>query len=351
MSCSPFIVKIPLALAVTVALGSGSAAWAQTSPGFKVLLGDLAPLDIAQSGVDANALPVFVRFEPSSRALKLTAGDPLLCFDFTPALEVPPSEKLRFDLSLPSGSNEILEGVSTAAISAGQVDEHKLVFIAPTAALNCYSFPREDLAQLETDKTQRAAGNQPEVFKSSFNRTEALPALALEVRDPLRTPAGSPSPSPQVGDTIQYTVRVSILNRGASAMGAVEQVRIRDYVPAVSTSGEALGLSQSVELTECSINGVVQETVLDPFDPESPLVPSCTRDAKGFLRFNDYPDAAPGLAMPAGSYVDFELQRTVVSAPGSSGGSEVYVIAAASASAESGNLGSLEDAFHVFTFS
>jgi hypothetical protein len=119
----------------------------------------------------------------------------------------------------------------------------------------------------------------------------------------------------------------------------------------VSVGGEALGLSQTAQLTRCTINGVPQETVLDPFDPQSPLVPSCTRDGRGFLRFNSFPDAAPGLAMPVNAYVDFDLQRTVISAAGSTGGSDVYVIAAASASPEPGNLGSLDDAFHVFTFS
>lgn len=348
MSCSPRFVKIPLALAVTAALGSGSLARAQSTPGFKLLLGDAAPLDIAQSGIDANSDPVFVRFVSSNRALKLTTGDALLCFDFTLVSEVPVTDKLRFDLSLPNGANEVLEGVSTAAISAGQTNDYKLVFIEPTAALDCHAFPREELQQLEAEKAARASGSQERLFKSSFNLVESLPAVALEVRDPVRTPTGSASP--QVGDTVKYTIRVSILDRGASVSNVVEQVRVRDYVPPVSASGEALGLSQSVELKSCSINGILQETS-DPFDPQSPSVPACTRDAKGFLRFNDFPDAAPGLAMPTGSYVEFELQRTVVAASGSTGGSDVYVIAAASASPEVGNLGSLDDAFHVFTFS
>jgi hypothetical protein len=347
MSCSPRFVQIPLALAVAAALGSGSAAGAQTSHGFKLLLGDLAPLNIAQSGTDANADPVFVRFVAASRALKLTASEPALCFDFTPVAEVPASNKLRFDLTLPSGSNEVLEGVSAAAISVGQLNDHKLVYVSPAAALNCYAFPREDLVQLETEKAQRASGSQMRVFRSSFDMVEALPALVLEVRDPVRTPSSS---SPQVGDTITYTVRVSIASRGASIASLVEQVRVRDYVPPVSVDGEALGLSQAAQLTQCTINGVVQETS-DPFNPGSPTVPDCSRDAKGFLRFNNYPDADPGLAMPVGSYVEFELRRSVVAAAGSNGGSDVYVIAAASASPEPGNLGSLEEAFHVFTFS
>lgn len=344
MSCSPRIVKIPLALAVVAALGSGSAAWAQTSPGFQLLLGDLAPLDIAQSGTDANADPVFVRFVTSNRALKLTASDAALCFDFTPAAQVPPTNKLRFDLSLPSGSNEVLEGVSAAVISIGQ---DKLVLVEPNDLLSCFAFPREELGQLEAEKAERASGSQARLFKSSFDLIEALPALVLEVRDPLRMPV---SPSPQVGDTVQYTVRVSVKDRGAG--GTIDDVRIRDYVPGVGANGEALGLSQNATLVRCSINGIAQESVQDPFDPQSPMVPDCSRDSNtGFLRFNAFPDADPGLAMPAGSVIEFELERTVVASAVSSGGSDVYVIAAASANPVQANLGSLDDAFHVFTFS
>lgn len=346
MSCSPRFTRIPLTLAVACALCSGSAAWAQVSPGFKLLLGDLAPVDLTPSGVDSTNSPVYLRFATSNRSLNVVSSDAVLCFDFT-AGEGLPATKLRLGLSLPSGTSEVFEGVSAAAISVTAPEEDKLVYLQSTDLLNCFAFPRAELATLEQEKQSRLSGSQARVFGSSFDLREALPALLLEVRDPLRTPASS---SPQVGDTVKYTVRVSAQDRGEG--GTLEQVRLRDYVPAVSVMGEALGLAQNATLLRCSINGVAQESVQDPFDPQSPLVPDCSRDSLGFLRFNAFPDSAPGgLAIPAGSEIEFELERTVVADAESPGGSDVYVIAAASANPAQASLGSLDDAFHVFTFS
>jgi len=343
MSCNPRLSPIPLALAVAFALGSIPEARGQAAPSFKLLLGDAAPIDLsALPGLtDPGANPVFLRFEPSNGTLNVRAADALLCFDFTAA--APPAPRPRLGLTLPSGTSETLLGVTAGAISPGSGADPSLVYVGPTPQLDCHAFPTSQLAALELLKQSKLSGVTGRIFASSFNLREALPALLLEVRNPIRDPAPTGSEPPTAGSTIQYTVRVSALNRGVN--GTIRQVRIRDYVPPVGPVANSLGLTQAATLVRCSINGIDQ---VDAFNPDQP---ACDRDAAGFLRFDQYPDAAPGLAMPAGSTVEFELRRTVIAAPLSPGSNQVYVIAAASGHPDDLNLGSPEDASHVFTFS
>ncbi len=347
MSFNPRSTQGPLALAIALAMGSGSAAWAQSDPSFNLLLDNYEPIELGPllDELDPGQNPVFLRFEPSTGALKIRALEALLCFDYS---EVAPAPRLHAGLTLPNGYEDLLNGISAAAISPGQADDSNLLYLEPTHELDCRAFPNAQLTQLELAKEARLSGGNTSLFKSTFNRSEAQPALELEIIDGRSRGATLPA----LAETIAYTIKVVPRDRrnaqGAALPLFVEDVRIRDYAPPVGANGQMLALSQLATITRCAINGLPQQDV-DPFNPDLPPVPACSIDSNGFLRFNQFSDAA-GLDMPVGAEVEFDIERTVIGSPGTPPG-PVTLIAVVSASPEPDNYGSLEDAYHVFTFS
>lgn len=331
---------IPLALAVALAVGSGSAVWAQGDPSFNLLVGSHEPIELGP--LPGEGGQIYLRFEPATGTLKLNAQDALLCFDYSGAV---PAPQLRAGLTLPNGSTDVLHGITAAAISPGQGGDSNLVYLEPTETLDCRAFPESLLTQLELDKEASLAGATSKLFKSSFDRTEALPSLELEIID-RRSRTRS---LPQRDEVVAYTIRVVPRDRRGNGAGtsnpvAVEDVRIRDYTPPVNTNGQPLALSPAATITRCSYNGAEQ------INPETQL-PACMIDETGALRFALFP-GLPGatLNLDADVAVEFDIERTVIGSVGTPPGL-VTVIAVASATPEPDNFGSLEDAYHVFTFS